>query len=342
MRKMSKMSNRITKYKKIKRLLSKENQVKKCGLVPFRYKKIGKGNEGIVYRLDLKRNLSLSLAVKVMKNDENNRREARNYDLFREVVLSGKLPHFPLTWESIHCEEKCHFIDVSEINPEKEKQEWERIKEKECFLLFTELFDGDADDLLKTEKRRKRKKELAVSLLFQMMMALKIINDKHLSHGDLHLHNVLYKKLEENEENVKKKQYFRYVIGDDVYEVKHFSLLFVISDFEKMKPSGTISAHAHDKKWLRTYVPDITFDKGQPLNSIYWDLFILTQSLSYFSKEFKILRNKFLEYTQAYNKTKTGPSIEDIIRDFSSFNKSVISHKKRNEKEKKSKNTFFL
>jgi hypothetical protein len=291
------LKTRIFSYDKIEKLLSSENQVEKCGLEPFNYKQIGSPSvSGIALRLNLGEQ---ALVAKVLEETRRAEREAKYYEFFKKEVLNGNTPHFPLVWESLKCKDNCHFINPEKISrylkEEEDLDKWEEIRYGKCFMIFVELFKGDSERYC---FQYRNDQDRLASVISQVMMGMYTLRKKGLSHDDLHLKNVLYTPLGDQS----KGSYFKYVIEEEdgvvnTYHLKHFNHLFVLWDFERMKKEGEQSSYASDR-----LLGDYDIEEEYLVSSIYWDLTMFTNALSYAKKSKLILdlKDTYTSYTIRY------------------------------------------
>jgi len=126
-------------------------------------------------------------------------------------------------------------------------------------------------------------------------MGLYILEKNNLAHGDLHTQNILYYSLSKEKGTKKgkdkeKDKYIKYNLDGDNYELKHFKKIFVLWDFGKMKEIGTKTSHRTD--WLK----ERDFPHFHPINCIYWDLCIFTDSLEYFLYKINLKYSKINEF----------------------------------------------
>ncbi len=303
---MNTISSRLKNYNEIKKILSEENQVDKCGLEPFDYKQIGSGSvSGIAMKLKIpKENPTHTLIAKVMEYNSSNRREISNYERFKKDVLTKRSPHFPLIWESIDCKDKCHFINPDQIeeylDDEEAYEKWSEIKDQYCFMLFAELFKGDCNQFC---KKYKYNVDLYLSIVSQVLMGLFLVDEKDLAHGDLHCGNVLYSYIDSSKEVVDENKYFKYIVdAQTTIYIKHFNTLFVLWDFEKMKKVGTPSSHALSSRWLEDR--EFDFEEDEPPNCVYWDMTVFLDALIHFyrgnSDTLDYLKSVYLAYTYRF------------------------------------------
>lgn len=103
-------------------------------------------------------------------------------------------------------------------------------EDKKVFSM--EKFDGDFESFLREDVEI----DEIVCCYLQIIMALYVIDSYGKFHGDLNPGNILYKKIDDQQEE--KKGYLKYVIGEDTYYVKHFNKLWVVADFEYMGDKG--------------------------------------------------------------------------------------------------------
>jgi hypothetical protein len=303
-------NNRISSYYSIEKLLKEEDQVEKCGLEPFDYSQIGSPSvSGIAMKLTLKEDPSYTLVAKVLEYKNRSIREASYYDLFKDDVLNGNTPHFPLVWEGLNCKDKCRFINPKKIGRYLEDsddiQKWKEIKDRKCFMIFVELFKGDGASYCR--KYRDDKSRLA-SVVSQVMMGMYTLRKNGLAHDDMHLKNILYTDVDKG--NNVKSQYFKYVIKEkdttETYYIKHFDTLFVLWDFERMKKEGKESSYANEEALSAYGVDDISED--ELIASIYWDFTMFLSAMEYYKKHSFLtdLIESYKTYTVRYydNKVK--------------------------------------
>lgn len=99
-----------------------------------------------------------------------------------------------------------------------------------------EKFDGDFYSFLQEDDVEI---DEVISCYLQTIMALYVIDSHGKFHGDLNPGNILYKKIEEiDDDKNEKKGYLKYVIGENTYYVKHHNKLWVVADFEYMGDKG--------------------------------------------------------------------------------------------------------
>ena len=232
------MDKRIKNYKIIDKILKKEKIEEKCELKPFIYRQIGsKSLYGVVYRLSYKSNdynnkhKIPDITVKAMDSSKkDNVDEVFYYKKLRNYTIKKITPHFPLVWESIFCKDKCTFLTE---NPGDKIKKW---SENYCYLLFSELFNGDLRNYAESIKNQSEivKTKKTISLLVQVMMGLYTLEKNNLAHGDLHTQNVLYYNIKNKDKDKdKNKKYIKYTLQGETYYVPHFSNIFVLWDFKK-------------------------------------------------------------------------------------------------------------
>lgn len=230
------MFDRVMNYHKINRLLERSDQDKLCEFKimdkKFNNEILGKGMGGVAYKVTGE-DFPKPIVAKVFDMDElRNMKEIKYYEKLRNLVLNYKTPHLPLTWTDLQCGDKCVFIDVNQIsnNPDMKKK-WTSIKNRKCYLLFAELFNGDLT------KNPPKNKDSLFSTIFQILCALYVLDKEDLYHGDLNTGNVLYLNLE-NIQDIKNKEYIKYKYDDKVFYIKHLNKLWSLWDFEYMNKKG--------------------------------------------------------------------------------------------------------
>ncbi len=275
------LKTRIQNYSSIKGSLKLIKKDSKCSLNSFKaYKRIGSASTvGAVFKLTSFKNEDL--AVKVMH--KHFAYEYEYYQKFKQDVLNGYTPHFPLAFEGTDCNGKCSFIKVDEIldkydlKNEYRVNMWKDIQQNSCFLLFNELYDGDVIDFMSKHHTIKG----LTSLLVQCLMGLYVLDYYQLGHCDFHVGNVLYQKI--GDTNTKDK-YFKYIVDDKTsFYVSHQNALFIIWDLEKSEKKGDPTPHS--SKWLKTHKFDTTL---KPVSSIYWDMAMLC----HFVRKYYLFLNK--------------------------------------------------
>lgn len=200
------------------------------------------GDNSVVYELKDKK-----LALKIMKNNDKNKREIEFYMYFTENYIN-----FPVIYKDIECT-ACKIYDDSEDH-----------KEENCLVVLSELYDGS----LKSIKNNLSKEEI-LSMILQIAYACSELETLELVHGDLHTGNILYKNIDKNE-------ILSIYIDHKVYNIKTYGKLWVLWDFGNMSYNGEIIPIIEIKALdtLRTdlhklfslinknYIRDLAYDKN--------------------------------------------------------------------------------
>jgi hypothetical protein len=302
------LDQRIKNYKLNDKLLQKLDISKKCSLKPFSYHRIGsKSRYGIVYELSfIEKTDAVPIVVKVMdKSSEKNISESVYYETFKHLVLKKQSPHFPLTWEGSICNDQCSFIDPDMFEDEISKRKWEKIKQNRCFLIFSELFEGDLVSYALSIRSLKTSEKIPLfcSMIFQVMLALYSLYSYGLSHNDLHTQNVLYYT---NRSDKKNKKYLKYKVKNEKesYYLEVYDHIFVLWDFGKVSKIGDRSPYSEK------HLAERDFPIFKPLSSIYWDMCIFIDALSYFIYKAKLEKNNVKNFIKELRKNYVACAME--------------------------------
>lgn len=247
--------DRVKPYYVTERILGRSLKSENDSLCKFELMKeemkselLGKGMGGITYKVSHDK-LPKPIVAKVMDmTDENNMQEIEYYERLKNLVLTYKTPHLPLTWTNMKCGNKCVFINIDDISSDLfTKKRWEIIKRGKCALVFAELFNGDLN------KNRPKTKDDLFSLIFQIICGLYVLDKENLYHGDLNSGNVLYLNLDQVKD-VDQKEYIKYKYGNKTFYIKHNKKLWSLWDFEYMNTKG--------KRIHENFDPDYFVDNG--------------------------------------------------------------------------------
>ena len=189
--------------------LSDESICKMIGQLPDdviehslgKFKKMSdQGENSSVYSLPKE-----GLALKIMENNQKNKRELDFYMYFSENYL-----HYPVIYKDIDCR-ACHLNDLE--------------KKDDCMVILSELYDGT----LKSVKNTLSKEQI-LSMIIQVVYACSVLEQLELVHGDLHTANILYKNISDDTIPIE--------IEEKTYQLKTYGKLWVLWDFGNMTYTG--------------------------------------------------------------------------------------------------------
>jgi hypothetical protein len=189
--------------------LSDESICKMIGQLPDdvienslgKFKKMSdQGENSSVYSLPKE-----GLALKIMENNQKNKRELDFYMYFSENYL-----HYPVIYKDIECR-ACHLNDLE--------------KKDDCMVILSELYDGTLKSIKNTLS-----KEQILSMIIQVVYACSVLEQLELVHGDLHTANILYKNISDDTIPIE--------IGEKTYPLKTYGKLWVLWDFGNMTYTG--------------------------------------------------------------------------------------------------------
>jgi hypothetical protein len=227
--------DRIRTYQTVDDIITGTDENTVCSLEVLPCKKLISSSSGyaIVFSLYSNRitpDENISIIVKVTdENQFENVREGKNNMIVKDIVLNGKSPHFVLASDYKVCKDKCSFLSEKH-NYGHLYTDWRKVKKGSCLLSFQEMFDGNVKHKV-LEWTRNGNDDLLMSLIVQVMMACMTLYHHKIIHGDLHLGNIFYKVMSDEEEG---KYYFEYNYEGNTYFIKHHNILFVLGDYGHM------------------------------------------------------------------------------------------------------------
>jgi len=166
---------------------------------------------------------NIQVIAKVSDSRDDKLMTERDNNIIINQIVDKKIsPHFVLNFDYRICKNMCTFLP--DDNKKHNNINWTDVKNGHCIISFKEMFHGDVfSDVLTFEHN------VIMSLISQVIMGCMALYHKKFEQNDLHLGNVFYRHLL-NDENT----YFSYKIGDDTYLVKHCKFLFAIGDYGKL------------------------------------------------------------------------------------------------------------
>jgi len=245
-----------TEYKKYQKNLYLKNNISMRGLLEHynKGKKIGKGVDGDVYSVS--RN-NLSYVIKIVKSTDKEYKLLENtsninnipldkisipyiniwqeYEIHKfcnELVLSKICPNFPLIYgysTFYGCNKDIKNTYYYNLRQFKELNSFLKNREHsdKCICLFIQKFDGNITQWFK----EKHSYDECLSMLFQVWVALTVLNMNGIYHTDPNKYNILYRTIPSG-------GHWKYQIYDKIYYIPNFGHQFAITDF-----GGNFSDH---------------------------------------------------------------------------------------------------
>ena len=195
---------------------------------------------------------SLYIAVKMMPDIRDNKKELQLYTAFNKYIVNHKNPHFPYIYSYKTCP-SCPYRGM-------ELQKLQDLKKVECIIAFNELANGDLESWM---KQTHTDTEFA-SMWAQIVMSGFGLELKGLVHDDLHWGNILYHQVP-----TFASKYTHYTIGRDHIYIKNTGQHWVLWDFgmmykSKSKKSVNVDMYRISSMW-RWKDEDVKAGKGSPM-----------------------------------------------------------------------------
>ena len=161
-------------------------------------------NEGELYRF----------AVKIMKNNPQNKREIDLLELVTRQVLTNSNPHFPIMYKNFICNSKIASknSDFPEVT-----------NNANYFINLNEIATGDLK-MFMSKTKTNAEHIYTSNALAQIFMAILSFHSLGLYHNDCHYGNFLYHR-------VNPGGYYKYQLFDDEVYIENLGYLWVIWDF---------------------------------------------------------------------------------------------------------------
>lgn len=156
---------------------------------------------------------SIIISCKIMRIDDDNKKEIKILKMLTNEILQKKNIHFPLSYFTSICK-----------TPSGEYSKYpELTHNSKYFINFNEIADGDVSDLLDNYEN----KDLVFynNLLSQLLISIYSFHKLGYCHNDAHYGNFLYHKIE------KTNSHLTYNIFDKEYYIYNVGILIVIWDF---------------------------------------------------------------------------------------------------------------
>ena len=238
-------------------------------------------NEGELYRF----------AIKVMRQNDENRREIQILDELSKIVLANKNPHFPIIYGRYNCSSPAYIDMPKTINGYK------------YYISLNEIATGDLDQFMHLTKTGHSEKIL-LNAMAQIMMAIFSFHRLGYYHNDTHYGNFLYHRINPG-------GYFKYNIYGDEYYIENLGYLWVIWDFGKAvlmtkHISNTFTRNFH---FVNDYCRIIYgfVNEGHPLGGWIEDDYIIPKGVTKVIQE--ILAARKLVIDNDFTKERQGEKI---------------------------------
>ena len=167
----------------------------------------------VVGNIDYSFEKSIIISCKIMRQDEDNKKEIKILNLLTQQILDKKNIHFPISYFSSLCKEPhgefSHYPELTETN--------------NYYINLNEIADGDVSDLL--ENKEKKNKEFYNNLIAQIIITIFSFHKLGYTHNDTHCGNFLYHII------TKSNSHFEYNILSNNYYIKNIGFLIVLWDF---------------------------------------------------------------------------------------------------------------
>lgn len=216
------MTSRITLFKEKHDWLASLTKDEKCSLSSFgKIKKFTEGAVGQSFGCQ-----DTNIAIKVVDKNERSEKEIEWYNQFTDYVLHDGFPHFPLIYSISECDDvslKKTYGSTTIVEPVK----------KNAYLIFSELAEGTLKDVIS-----QLSEEEMVGMIFQVLMACLVLENKKVIHNDLEPANILFYSHDRSPSFFENPHYIEYMLGDITIRAPHHNRLYVLWDFGMMVREG--------------------------------------------------------------------------------------------------------
>ena len=220
----SNTDTRLTLFTKKQDWLKSLNKDGICSLSSFgKIKKFSEGAVGQSFGCQ-----DTNIAIKVVDKNERSEKEIECYNYFTDYVEKNSgFPHFPLIYSISECD------NVSLTQTYGSRTTVELVK-KNAYLIFSELAEGTLKDVIS-----QLSEEEMIGMIFQVLMACLVLENKGYVHNDLEPANILFYSYDRSPAFFENTEYIEYRIDTHtMVRVKHFKRLYVLWDFGMMVKNG--------------------------------------------------------------------------------------------------------
>lgn len=216
------MTSRFTLFREKQDWLTSLPKDEKCSLSSFgKIKKFTEGAVGQSFGCQ-----DTNIAIKVVDKNERSEKEIEWYNHFTDYVLHDGFPHFPLIYSISECD------DVSLKKTYGSTTTVELVK-KNAYLIFSELAEGTVKDVIS-----QLSEEEMIGMIFQVLMACLVLENKKVIHNDLEPANILIYSHDKSPSFFENPHYIEYMLGDITIRAPHHNRLYVLWDFGMMVKEG--------------------------------------------------------------------------------------------------------
>lgn len=169
-----------------------------------------------------------NIAIKVVDKNVRSEKEIEWYNYFTDYVLNhGGFPHFPLIYQVSECD------NVSLTQTYGSTTIVDSVKKNASLLIFSELAEGTLKEVIS-----KLSEEEMMGMIFQVLMACLVLENKKVIHNDLEPANILFYSHDKSPSFFENQHYIEYMLGDITIRAPHHNRLYVLWDFGMMVKEG--------------------------------------------------------------------------------------------------------
>lgn len=214
---------RVTLFRKKKSWLESISHDKICSLSSFG--KIKQFTEGAVGQSFGSKDKDI--AIKVVDKNERSEKEIECYNYFTDYVEKNSVfPHFPLIYHVYECD------DVSLTQTYGSRTTVELVKNN-AYVILSELAEGTLKDVIS----KLSEKEM-MGMIFQVLMACLVLENKKVIHNDLEPANILFYSYDKYPAFFENPHYIEYMLDNMTIRAPHHNRLYVLWDFGMMVREG--------------------------------------------------------------------------------------------------------
>lgn len=249
---------------------------------------------GIIFKvvgdIDFSFEKSIIVSCKIMRQDDDNKKEIKILNLLTYEVLQKKNIHFPISYFSSLCKEPhgnySHYPELTETN--------------NYYINLNEIAEGDISDLL--ENHNIKNKEFYNNLIAQIIITIYSFHKIGYIHNDTHSGNFLYHII------TKSNSHFEYNILSNNYYIQNIGFLIVIWDFATAEEYYDLYYY---KDYIKIFESIIDIIKEDDITDDYINF--LQGIISYLKENKENTEEQFIKYIltlDIFNKIKINNSIQ--------------------------------